>query len=241
MTLLYVSAVGCGGEDGHGSTSNGRGSSPATGPSRLPASSEKTVEASRLQSALIPKESDQRPLSGPSSGKYGELRQDDGSQSRGDMPGVDARCQQQGAGAPGQWPAAIDDSPSAEVIYRSGTSAVGETLVWVPEDTDMARLRLSVPAVCGRKVTSKVQGRTVIVSTKPLSKSQLPAISGAELSGNRLTMTFPDAGRSAYTTWVNVRSGQLVMAMAFIGTDGSMDAQKRIVTRAWTRAQAAVN
>ncbi len=104
----------------------------------------------------------------------------------------------------------------------------------------MARFRLSVPAICRHKVTTKIQGRTVIVSTQPLNKSQLPAISDAELTGSRLTMTFPDVDMSAYTTWINIRSGRLVMAMAFIGTDSRSGTQKRVTARAWSAAQAAV-
>ncbi|MEV3921154.1 hypothetical protein [Actinomadura coerulea] len=236
-TVMYASVAGCGGDDGQRPSSNGRSGFPAAVPSPLPASSSKTVEPSRLQAALITKKSGQQVLSGPDSGRYGDLR-DDGTPSRG-MPGVPARCQH-GEGGPAQWPTTVDDSPSAQVIYQSGPNGVGETLIWVPEDTDMARLRLTIPAICGRKATTEVQGRTVIVTTKPLSKSQLPAIPDAELTGNRLTMTFPDAGMSAYTTWINVRSGQLVMAMAFMGTEEGLGAHKRTVAAAWTRAQAAV-
>ncbi|MFP3969420.1 hypothetical protein SMC26_44505 [Actinomadura fulvescens] len=104
----------------------------------------------------------------------------------------------------------------------------------------MAALRLSVPRVCTRKMTVKFQGRTVIMSNRMLTKTQLPDLRGAEVTGTRLTMAMPDAGVSAYTTWVNARSGRLVMAMAFMGTDAGYTKQNKTLAQAWARAVAAV-
>jgi hypothetical protein len=110
------------------------------------------------------------------------------------------------------------------------------------------RLR-AISEASGRNVnraelTTQVAGQTVKIRFLPLTSAQLPRIPGANVSGVKLALSFPQLGdgdsaaeEGASTVWINVRQGRLIMAMALIGTDEPINTPTSLVQITWNQAQ----